>query len=334
MALVKLRELGRSGPLVSTIGLGCNNFGRTATFTESQDGTTAVIDEALEQGVTLLDTADIYGASAGLSETLMGVALNDKRDHFVLATKFGHTEYETGLLPGARKGSREYIRASIDGSLARLQTDHVDLYQQHSPDPTTPIEETISALDELVAEGKIRFFGGTQFSAQQLREADAAAIRLGGGRFISAQSEYSLLQRAVEAEVLPTVLELELGFLPFFPLANGLLTGKFTRTEHPADTRIARQRPHLLKSARWDAIERYATFCAECGVTMLQATFSWLLAQPGLTSVIAGATSPQQMAQNAEAATHWKPGADDLAEISEIFGGNSKQENQRQGKKI
>jgi aryl-alcohol dehydrogenase-like predicted oxidoreductase len=321
MALIELRELGRSGPFVSTIGLGCNNFGRAGTFTETQDGTTAVIDEALEQGVTLLDIADIYGAHAGLSETLMGVALKDKRDNFVLATKFGHSEFETGLLPGVRKGSREYIRAAINGSLARLQTDRVDLYQQHSPDPTTPIEETIAALDELVAEGKIRFFGGTQFSAQQLREADAAAIRLGGGRFISAQSEYSLLERAVEADILPTVLELELGFLPFFPLANGLLTGKFTRTEHPADTRLARQRPHLLASAPWEAIERYAAFCAECGVTMLQATFSWLLAQSGLTSVIAGATRPEQVMQNAEAATHWKPDADDLTEISQIFGG-------------
>ena len=319
MTDIEFRQLGRLGPMVSTIGLGCNNFGREGTATESQDGTTAVIDEALELGVTLLDTADIYGNPAGASETLMGVALKGRRDKFVLATKFGHTAFETGLLPGVPKGSREYIRAAIDASLTRLQTDHVDLYQQHIPDETTPVAETIGALDELVAEGKILHFGGTQFSAEQLREADAAADSLGGGRFISAQSEYNLLHRAVEEDILPAVVELGLGFLPFFPLQNGLLTGKFTRTERPADTRISRVRPHIADDAPWDKLEAYAAYCAEQNVTMLEATFAWLLGQPGLTSVIAGTTRPEQLAANAAATTAWKPTAQELREISAIF---------------
>lgn len=304
--------------MVSTVGLGCNNFGREGTFTQTQEGTTAVIDEVLELGVTLLDTADIYGGPDGVSETLMGVALKGRRDRVVLATKFGHDAVDTGLLPGTPKGSREYIRGAIDLSLRRLQTDHVDLYQQHVPDPATPIDETLGALDELVTEGKILHFGCTQFSADQLRPADAASTALGVGRFVSAQSEYSLLHREVEHDVLPTAEELGLGFLPFFPLANGLLTGKFTRTQRPADTRIARQRPQVADDAPWDTIERYAAWCDDNGVTMLQATFAWLLAQPGLTSVIAGATRPEQLAQNAAAAAT-ALSAVQVQAISDIF---------------
>ncbi|MCU1578600.1 MAG: aldo/keto reductase [Rhodoglobus sp.] len=319
MTLIEFRPLGASGPQVSTIGLGCNNFGRPGSLTEGQEGTTAVIDKAIELGVTLLDTADIYGVPAGTSETLMGVALKGRRDRVVLATKFGHDAFETGLLPGVPKGSREYIRAAIDESLRRLQTDHVDLYQQHVPDPATPIEETLGALDELVTEGKVLFVGSTQFSATQLRAADAAASATGSARFVSAQSEYSLLNRAAEHDVLPAARELGLGFLPFFPLANGLLTGKFTRTERPADTRIMRQRPQAAEDAPWDRIERYAAWCAENEATMLEATFGWLLAQPGLTSVIAGVTRPEQLAQNVAAAA-WKPSAGQVAEISAIFG--------------
>jgi aryl-alcohol dehydrogenase-like predicted oxidoreductase len=318
MTDIEFRRLGTLGPQVSTIGLGCNNFGRQGSLTEGQEGTSAVIDQAIELGVTLLDTADIYGAPAGTSETLMGVALKGRRDRVVLATKFGHNGFETGLLPGVPKGSREYIRAAIDESLRRLQTDHVDLYQQHVPDPSTPIEETLGALDELVTEGKVLFVGCTQFSAEQLRTADAAAAAIGSARFVSAQSEYSLLNRAAEHEVLPAARELGLGFLPFFPLANGLLTGKFTRTERPADTRIMRLRPNVAEDAPWERIERYAAWCVENGATMLEATFGWLLAQPGLTSVIAGVTRPEQLAQNAAAAA-WKPTAGQVAEISEIF---------------
>jgi aryl-alcohol dehydrogenase-like predicted oxidoreductase len=300
--------------MVSTIGLGCNNFGRPGTLTETQEGTNAVIDEAVDLGVTLLDTADMYGGAPGQSETFMGNALKGKRDKVVLATKFGHSEFEMGILPGTPKGSREYIREAIDGSLRRLQTDHVDLYQLHTPDTTTPIAETIAALDELVAEGKILHYGHSNFSGEQIAEAAAA-----GGRFVSAQNQYSLLVREAEKDVLPAVREHGLGFLPFFPLQNGLLTGKFTRTERPADTRIMRQRPHIAENAPWDVLEAYAAFCAANDVTMLQATFGWLLAQPNLTSVIAGTTKPDQLRQNADAATAWKPTADHVEAISQIF---------------
>jgi len=311
MTAIDHRSLGAAGPLVSTIGLGCNNFGRRGTRTESQDGTTAVLDEAIELGVTLLDTADIYGGSFGQSETLMGHALEGKRDRVVLATKFGHQEFSVGI-EGA-KGSRAYIRTAIEGSLRRLRTDRVDLYQLHTPDPVTPIAETIAALDELVVEGKILNYGHSNFSAEQIAEA-----ALAGGRFVSAQSEYSLVAREVEKTVLPAVLEFGLGFLPYFPLANGLFTGKFSRTERPSDTRIMRQRPHVVDNAPWDAIEEYERLCQSRGITILQATFAWLLAQPGLTSVIAGATSPEQLAQNAAASTT-RLSDDDVAEISRIF---------------
>ena len=314
MANIEHRMLGTDGPMVSTIGLGCNNFGRSGTLTETQEGTTAVIDAAVELGVTLLDTADMYGGVPGLSETLMGVALKGRRNKVVLATKFGHSGFDMGILPGVAKGSRAYIREAIEDSLTRLQTDYIDLYQLHTPDESTPIEETIAALDELVAEGKILHYGNSNFSAAQIEEAAAA-----GGRFISAQNEYNLLVRDAEREVLPAAREHGLGFLPFFPLQNGLLTGKFTRTERPADTRIMRRRPHLVDDAPWDVLDRYRAFCVDHGITMLEATFGWMLAQPALTSVIAGTTKPEQLVQNAAAATAWTPTEGELQEISAIF---------------
>jgi len=319
MTDIAFRTLGRSDLAVSTIGLGGNNFGRPGTLTHSLEGTTALIETAIELGVTLIDTADVYGGQ-GLSETLLGEALKGRSDRVVIATKFGHPEFDMGILPGVAKGSREYVRASIEGSLTRLQVDHVDLYQMHAPDPVTPIRETIAALNELVVEGKIRQFGHSNFSAQQIDQADAAAVALGRARFESAQDEYSLLERRVEQDVLPAVKSHDLGFLPYFPLYNGLLTGKFTRTERPTDTRIMRQRPHLVENAPWSVLEAYQAFCVEHGVTMLQATFAWLLAQPSMTSVIAGATRPEQLEQNARAATAWTPTANDVAQISQIFG--------------
>ncbi len=314
MANIEHRMLGADGPMVSTVGLGCNNFGRAGTLTETQEGTNAVIDAAVDLGVTLLDTADMYGGAPGQSETFMGNALKGRRDSVVLATKFGHSGFDMGILPGTPKGSRAYIREAIEGSLRRLQTEYVDLYQLHTPDEVTPIAETIAALDELVAEGKILHYGHSNFSGAQIAVATAA-----GGRFVSAQNQYSLLVREAEQDVLPAVREHGLGFLPFFPLQNGLLTGKFTRTERPADTRIMRQRPHLVEDAPWDVLEAYAAYCAAHGVTMLEATFGWLLAQPGLTSVIAGTTKPEQLRQNAEAATAWQPSAEQADEISAIF---------------
>jgi len=317
MTSLPARALGRSGLSASVVGLGCNNFGREGTLTETLEGTTAVLDEARDVGVTFLDTADIY--TSGVSETFMGTALKGHRESFVLATKFGHSGVDLQLAGGAAKGSRAYIREAIEGSLRRLQTDWIDLYQLHTPDPVTPIEETLAALTELVDEGKILSFGHSNFTAEQAHEAENAAVAAGGPRFETAQNEYSLLVRGAEREILPVVKRYGLGFLPYFPLYNGLFTGKFSRTERPADTRIMRQRPHLLENAPWDVMEEYERFCADRGVTMLTATFAWLLAQPGLTTVIAGATTPAQLKQNAEASTAWNPTPEDVAEISRIF---------------
>jgi 1-deoxyxylulose-5-phosphate synthase len=317
--MLRSRSLGQSSLVVSTIGLGCNNFGRPATATESQDGTSALLDAAISAGITFLDTADIYGALPGQSETFMGNALKGKRDNVVLATKFGHQDVDMNIAPGHAKGSRRYIRDAVEDSLRRLQTDYIDLYQMHTPDPETDIAETIVALDELVGEGKIRYFGHSQFTAAQIREADAAAARLETRAFVSAQDEYNLLARGVEGDVLPAARAAGLGFLPFFPLHNGLLTGKFTRDVRPQDTRIMRQRPHLADEAPWDVIDRYAEFCSARGVSMLDATFTWLLATPGLSSVIAGATTPKQVEQNAAAATSWVATSDEIEQISSIF---------------
>ena len=315
-APLPLRLVGRSGLRVSAVGLGCNNFGRAGTVTETLDGTRAVLDAAIEAGVTFLDTADIYGKSFGLSETLMGEALLGRRDEVVLATKFGHSDLAPAL-PGGAKGSRAHVRRAVEESLRRLRTDWIDLYQLHTPDPTTPIDETLDALGDLVREGKVRYVGHSNFSGWQIAEADAAAS---GVRFVSAQNQYSLLARAAEREVLPAVEHFGLGFLPFFPLHNGLLTGKFTRDGGPDGSRIMRQRPHLWRDAPWDALERYREFCDARGITMLEATFGWFLADVRVSSVIAGATTAEQVRANAAAATAWTPDAADLTAIDGILG--------------
>jgi Predicted oxidoreductases (related to aryl-alcohol dehydrogenases) len=319
MAQIDYRRLGDSGLIVSSVGLGCNNFGRTGTASEDQLGTDAVIDAAIEAGVTFFDTADIYGKERGLSETLMGGALRGKRDKIVLATKFGMDMQGANGPDWGARGSRRYIRIAVESSLRRLQTDWIDLYQLHQPDPNTPIEETLSTLDDLIAEGKVRYIGHSNLSGWQVADAEYTA-RLGAHpRFISAQNEYSLLVRDAERDVLPAVRQYGLGFLPYFPLYNGLLTGKFSRTGGPEDSRIMRQRKHLADDAPWDTLDAYQAFCDERGITVLQATFTWLLAQPALTSVIAGATRPEQIRQNAEAATTWQASEADIDAISELF---------------
>lgn len=312
---VPLRPVGRSGLRVSAVGLGCNNFGRAGTATETLEGTRDVLDAAIEAGVTFLDTADIYGRSFGLSETLMGEALQGRRDSVVLATKFGHADLAPAL-PGGAKGSRAHIRRAVEDSLRRLRTDWIDLYQLHTPDPETPIDETLDALADLVREGKVRYVGHSNFAGWQIAEADAAAS---GVRFVSAQNQYSLLARAAEREVLPAAQHFGLGFLPFFPLHNGLLTGKFTRDGGPEGSRIMRQRPHLWRDAPWDALESYQAFCDARGISMLEATFGWFLAHPVVSSVIAGATSAEQIRSNAAAATAWSPSPEDLAELDGIL---------------
>lgn len=318
---VALRRVGESGLQVSEVGLGCNNFGRSGTRTESIEGTRAVLDAAIEHGVVFLDTADIYGGE-GVSETLMGEALRGRRDRVVLATKFGHHARDMGYGPAAgAKGSRAYIRRAVEASLTRLQTDRIDLYQLHTPDPETPIEETIDALDDLVREGKIRYYGHSNLTGWQIAEAHLTGrARLRAG-FVSAQNQFSLLERDAEREVLPAVRRFGLGFFPYFPLYNGLLTGKFTREGGPEGSRIMSQRPHLWREAPWDALDAYRAFCDARGITMLEATFGWLLAQPGVSSVIAGATSPEQVVANAAAGGAWRPSAEEVAEIDALFPG-------------
>lgn len=319
MSDLSYRTLGRSGLLVSAVGIGCNNFGREGTVTERLDGTCAVVDAAIDAGVTLFDTADIYGREYGLSEELLGQAIAGRRDQIVLATKFGHADYDSPIPNWGAKGSRRYVRLAVEGSLRRLGTDWIDLYQLHTPDPLTPVAETIAALDELVHEGKIRYYGHSNFAGWQLTEADWTARTAGHPAFISAQNEYSLLVRGAERELFPAMRAAGVGFLPYFPLYNGLFTGKFSREGGPADSRIMRQRKHLLDTAPWDAIEAYQAFCEERGISMLEATFGWLLARDGLTSVIAGATTPEQIRANAAAGSSWSPTAEEADWISDRF---------------
>lgn len=293
------RRLGASDLVVSPVGLGCNNFGRPGTATETLGGTRAVLDAAIERGVTFLDTAELYGDPAGRSEELMGQALEGRRDQVVIATKFGHKSGGAdGIESSGAPGSEAYITKAVEGSLRRLRTDHIDLYQLHTPDEATPIGDTLQALARLVEAGKVRYLGHSNLSADQAREADAVATELGLPRFVSAQNEYSLVHRDPEAELLPTCLELGLGFLPFFPLKSGLLTGKYTR--EGGKGRLE-NRPEVLENADWEQLDAYQQFCEAAGLTMTEATFAWLLAQPAVSSVIAGATTPEQVHQNADA---------------------------------
>lgn len=315
------RPLGRSGLMVSAVGIGCNNFGRADTMTETQDGTTSVVDAALDSGVNFFDTADVYGKRPGLSEELLGRALAGRRDDVVVATKFGHATLDGGIDQPSARGSRRYVRRAVEASLRRLDTEWIDLYQLHTPDPITPIDETLSVLDDLITEGKVRYIGHSNLSGWQIAEADYEAVLGSHPRFISAQNEFSLIVRDAEREVLPAARRFGLGFLPFFPLYNGLFTGKFSRDGGPADSRIMRIRRHLLDDAPWDAIEALESFAETRGRTLLEVTFGWLLSQPSLASVISGATSPAQIRENAAAGVAWTPTPDEVAEIDRLFPG-------------
>ena len=310
---MRYRQLGDSGLLVSVVGLGCNNFGRGLDAA----ATRSVVDAAIDAGITLFDTADIYGGGGG-SETLLGEALAGRRDKVVLATKFGHQGFDMGYGPAAgAKGGRSYIRRAVENSLRRLRTDHIDLYQIHTPDPLTPITETITALDELVREGKVRYLGNSNFSGWQIADAAHAAERFARTPFISAQNHWSLLERAAEAEVVPAARHFGLGVLPFFPLANGLLTGKVRRGQPPKEgTRLARRQGYITEE-KLDKVENLISWAESRGATLLQVAIGALAAQPGCASVIAGATSPAQVRANAEAVA-WEPTPAQLAEIDKI----------------
>lgn len=316
---MEYRNLGRSGLRVSAVGLGCNNLSRPGTASESQEGSTALVEAALGSGVNFFDTAEMYGGSFGASETMLGVALKGRRDEAVIATKFGHVDFPSPIESWGGRASRRYIRQAVEGSLRRLQTDWIDLYQLHTPSPTVPIDETLAALDELVTAGKIRYIGSSNLTAWQVVEADFLANELGAERFVSAQNEYSLLRREADAELLPAAEKYGVGFLPFFPLYNGVFTGKYTAEGGPADSRIMRQKRHLLETVPWEAVDRFTGFAADRGLTLLQATMGWLLTRPALSSVIAGATRPEQIIENAEAGSAWKPTADELAEVDALF---------------
>ena len=305
--------LGDSGLQVSAVGLGCNNFGGRVDV----DASRAVVDAAIEAGVTLLDTSDTYG-NAGGSERALGEILGRRREQVVLATKFGHQNADMGYGPAVgAKGGRGYIRRAVTESLRRLRTEYIDLYQLHTPDPVTPVEETIAALHELVAEGKVRYLGHSNFSGWQLADAAHLAARNGQTPFISAQNHWSLLEREAEAEVVPAARHFGLGVLPYFPLANGLLTGKVRQGQAiPAGTRLA-SREAYVTAEKLAKVEKLIAWAQEHGVTILDVAVGALAAQPGCSSVIAGATTPEQVKANA-AAAEWIPAVAELAEIDGI----------------
>ena len=310
MAQLSTRPLGDSGLDVSILGLGCNNFGRRVDL----EGTRAVIDAALDHGVTFLDTADIYGG-AGASEQLLGQVLQGRRDRVVLATKFG---MDMGDGKGPR-GSRQYLLEAAEASLGRLQTDVIDFYWYHEPDGVTPIEETLRALDELVQAGKVRAIGASNFSAQQLEEADQVAREQGLTRFTAVQNEYSLLVREAEHDVLPACGRLGMSFVPYFPLASGLLTGKYRRGQTaPSGTRLAGREP-VATDEQFDVLEALDEYTRARGLSMLEVAIGALLARPEVASVIAGATKPEQIQANVSAAT-WSPSEDDLSELERVLG--------------
>jgi aryl-alcohol dehydrogenase-like predicted oxidoreductase len=307
------RSLGDSGLMVSVAGLGCNNFGRRVDLA----GTRAVVDAAMDAGITMLDTADTYG-DGGASEELLGEVLAGRREQVVLATKFGHQGYDMGYGPAAgAKGGRAYIRRAIEASLRRLRTDYIDLYQLHTPDPVTPVAETLAALTELVTEGKVRYLGNSNFTGWQIADAAHVARAAGTAPFVSAQNHWSLLEREVEAEVLPAARHFGLGVLPYFPLANGLLTGKVRRGQAPpAGSRLA-SRPGYVTDDKLDRVEALIAWAAERGRTVLEVAVGALAARDGCACVIAGATTPEQVKANA-AAAEWVPSAGELAAVVRI----------------
>jgi aryl-alcohol dehydrogenase-like predicted oxidoreductase len=309
MADLPTRRLGALGPEVSIVGLGCNNFGRRVDL----EGTRAVVDAALEEGITFLDTADIYGNQGG-SEELLGQVLEGRRDQTVLATKFGMDMHD-GRGP---RGSRDYIRHAVEASLRRLRTDVIDYYWYHQPDGVTPIAETLETLDELVRAGTVLTIGASNFSARQIEEADAVARDRGLTPFTAIQNQYSLLVREAEREVLPTCERLGLGFVPFFPLASGLLTGKYHRGEAaPAGTRLA-GRSQVASDEQFDLLDALERFASAREVSLIDVAIGALLARRPVSSVIAGATKPEQVRANV-AAARWVPDESDINELDELL---------------
>jgi aryl-alcohol dehydrogenase-like predicted oxidoreductase len=312
---MEYRNLGKSGLQVSVVGLGCNNFGGRL----DQAQTKAVIDQCIEEGITFFDTADVYGGR-GKSEEFMGPALKPHRRNIVLATKAASSMGDGPYWSGA---SRKYLMEAVDDSLRRLQTDYIDLFQIHRPDPRTPLEETLRALDDLVRSGKVRYIGGSNYKAWQVVEAEWLSRTEHLERFVSAQNEYSLLVRDPEAELLPACEKYGIGFLPYFPLASGFLTGKYRPDQAaPEGTRLGGNSPQgsrILNEGNFQQLMKLEKFAQDRGHTMIELAFSWLASKPVVSSVIAGATKPEQVTQNARAAD-WRLTKEEMAEVDEIMG--------------
>ncbi len=312
MTEMTYRHLGTSGLMVSTVGLGCNNFGMRI----DADATQRVVSAALDAGITMFDTSDSYGDS----EIFLARALGSRRDDVVIATKFGSDLRGANGPDWGARGSRRYIRKAVERSLTRLGTDHIDLYQLHRPDPGTPIEETLSALTELVDEGKVRYIGNSNFSGWQIADADWISRSGHLARFISAQNHYNLIERQAEEEIMPACLRFGLGQLPYFPLASGLLTGKYRRGEPaPSDGRIAAWgMDAMLSDENFDKVDALSAYASERGLTLLQVAMGGLASRPGVASVIAGATTPEQIEANVAAGT-WVPQGDDLEALQALL---------------
>ena len=316
MSEMSYGPLGDSGLMVSAVGIGCNAFSRRVDL----DGVRGILDAAQDVGITLLDNADIYGDPPGGSEELLGEALKGRRDEFVLATKFGMDMRGANGEDHGVRGSRRYVRRAVEASLRRLQTDHIDLYQLHEPDDVTPIEETLSALDDLVREGKVGYIGCSNFAGWQVADADWTARSAGLERFVSVQNRYSLLDRSLEDEVVPACEQFGLGVLPYFPLEYGLLTGKYRRGEDaPAGSRadVDKARSQWLQDADWNRIEALEKYAGSRDVEILDVAIAGLAAQPAVASVISGVTSGDQVRRNA-AALRWRPTEADLVELDEL----------------
>ena len=317
---MKYRRLGNSGLQVSLAGLGTNNFGGRLDY----EGTASVVDAAIDAGINFFDTADIYGG--GLSEEYLGRALGSRREDVLIATKFA---MPMGAGPFTRGGSRHYIERAVAASLRRLGTDYIDVYQMHQPDADTPIEETLEALTDLVHRGVVRYIGHSNFSGWQIANADWAARSKGLARFVSAQNEWSLLERKVEPEIMPACREFGLGQLPFFPLASGFLTGKYRRGESlPEGTRLAAWQKAmparidaLTADANFDLLEALEGYAEERGHTILDLALCWLASDPAVSSVIAGATKPEQIEANVAATHAWKLSAEEFAEVDALLSG-------------
>jgi len=310
---MEYRNLGRSGLKVSLVGIGCNNFGGRIDAAQTKE----VVHTALDCGINFFDTADMYGPR-GRSEEYLGKAIAGKRDDLIIATKFANPMGEGDLMRGA---SRRYIMLAVEDSLRRLNTDYIDLYQQHVPDKNTPIEESLRALDDLVRSGKVRYLGNSNFSGWQIADADWTAKQHGLNGFVTAQNLYSLIDRSLEQEVVPACQQFGLGILPFFPLASGLLTGKYKRgSEPPEGTRLAAwgdRARSALSDDNFDLVDKLTAFAEERNHSILELAMSWLASMPHISSVIAGATSKEQVNQNA-AAISWQLSADEMRQVNEL----------------